>query len=95
MTPLDLLWHVLGFFAPAAGLALVAPTLAKVVWRREMAGVGWLRLVAWVAAVSAGVLGAGLVLTGHDGMVVTYAALVVGCAATLWFVGLRRGRAAR
>ena len=60
MSPIDLLWHVLNFFAPAAGVGLIAPTLAKLLWRRGLAGVGWARLAAWVTIASAMVLLAGL-----------------------------------
>ena len=94
MGPLDLLWHVLNFFAPAVGMGLIAPSLAKLLWRRELAGVGWLRLSGAVVGACAAVLVAGLVLFGHDGKMATYSAMVLACALTLGWVGfrpLRRG----
>ena len=87
MGPLDLLWHLLNFFAPAVGMALIAPSLAKLLWRRELAGVGWLRLSAGVAAVCAAVLVAGLMVFGHDGKMATYSAMVLACALTLAWLG--------
>ena len=97
MGPLDLLWHLLNFFAPAVGMGLIAPSLAKLLWRRELAGVGWLRLSGAVVGVCAAVLVGGLVLFGHDGKMATYSAMVLACALTLGWVGwlgswpLRRG----
>ena len=90
MGPIDAFWHVLNFFAPALGVALVAGGLAKLLWWRELAGVGWLRLSAWAAAASALVLAGGLVVFGHDGKMATYGAMVVACAFVLWWVGFLR-----
>jgi len=42
-----------------------------------------------VAGVSAVVLVAGLALTGRDGAMLTYAALVTMAAVTVWWTGLR------
>lgn len=85
--PIDASWHLLNFFAPAVGVGLVAPLLAKLLWRRELARVGWARLSAWSVAGCAIVLVAGLVVFGHDGKFATYAAMVTVCALTLWWVG--------
>ena len=92
MSPIDLLWHVLNFFAPAAGVGLIAPTLAKLLWRRGLASVGWSRLAAWVTIASAMVLLAGLVVFGRDGKMATYGAMVLACAVTLWWFGFGAGR---
>ncbi len=85
--PLDATWHLLNLFGPAAGLALIAPALVKLLWRRELAATRWHRLAAWVFAASAMVTVAGLAVFGHDGKMVTYAAMVVACALTLWWLG--------
>jgi len=85
--PIDAFWHLLNFFAPAAGVGLLASGLAKLLWRRELNGVAWMRLAGWAAAASAAVLIAGLVIFGHDGKMATYTAMVVVCALTLWWVG--------
>ena len=92
MGPIDLLWHVLNFFAPAVGMGLIAPTLAKLLWRRGLAGVRWTRLAAGVAAASAAVLLVGLIVFGRDGKMATYAAMVLACALTLWWFGFGVGR---
>ena len=92
MGPIDLLWHVLNFFAPAVGMGLIAPSLAKLVWRRDLADVSWTRLAAWVTACSAAVLVVGLIVFGQDGRMVTYGAMVCACALTLWWIGFGPGR---
>ena len=90
MSPLDGLWHLLNFVAPALGVALVAASLAKMAWRRELAPVSWRLLV--LSAAVAGVLAllAGLLVFGRDGKMATYGALVVATALTLWWIGFVR-----
>ena len=92
MGPLDALWHLCNLFAPAFALGSLAAAMAKLLWRRELRPVSWRRLAG--PAVAAGALAtlAGLVLFGHDGRMATYAAMVVGCAATLWWRGFGPGR---
>jgi hypothetical protein len=85
--PIDASWHLLNFFAPAAGVAILASGLAKLLWRRELKGVAWTRLAGWASAACAAVLIAGLVGFGRDGKMATYAAMVAACALTLWCVG--------
>ena len=90
MGPLDGLWHLLNFIAPAIGAALLAASLAKMFWRRELAGVPWWRLVLWAAGAGVLALIAGLVLFGRDGRMATYGALVAVSALALWWVGFVR-----
>jgi len=86
------LWHLLNFYAAAAGVGLFASLIAKLLWRHELGGVGWWRLWLWSSG-SAGVVAiAGLVYFGRDGKMATYGALVLACALSLWWVGFRRGR---
>ena len=87
MSPLGAIWHLLNFFAPALGVGLLAPSFAKLLWRRELKGVSWKRLTIWATLCCAGVLVAGLVVFGHDGKMATYAAMVGACALTVWWVG--------
>ena len=87
MGSIDAIWHLLNFFAPAVGVGLLVPAFAKLLWRRELKGVSWKRLSAWAIAGCAAVLIAGLIVFGHDGKMATYAAMVVVCALTLWWVG--------
>ena len=92
MGPLDALGHVLNLFLPAAMLAGLAAALAKLLWRRELAGVAWSRLAAPAAVVCAGVTLLGLAWTGRDGRMATYGTMVVACALTLWWQGFGPGR---
>ena len=87
MGPLDAVWHLLNLFGPAIGLALIAPSLAKLLWRRELKTVRWLRLAGFVLAGCAAVTLAGLFVFGHDGKMLTYAAMVGVCALALWWSG--------
>jgi hypothetical protein len=92
MSPLDLLWHLLNLLTPALGLALLAPALAKLVWRRELAAVPFTRLAGWVGAASALVVVGGLVVSGRDGRMATYGLTVLAAALALWWAGWRRRR---
>jgi hypothetical protein len=90
MGPLDALIHLSNLIAPGLGLGLIAAALAKLFWRRELAAVAWRRLATWAAGASTVALLAGLVITGRDGRMGTYGAMVLTCAAALWWAGFRR-----
>ncbi len=90
MGPLDAIWHALNFFAPALGLAALAASMAKLLWRPELAAVSWVRLALWAALAGMAVLIGGLVVFGRDGKMATYAALVVATASALWVTGFVR-----
>lgn len=90
MGPIDALWHLLNLFGPALGLALIAPSLAKGLWRAALRGVAWRGLAGWVAGANALVTLAGLALTGRDGRMATYAAMVLATAAVLGWRGFWR-----
>lgn len=85
MGPVDALWHLLNFFLPSVGLALLSAALAKLVWRRELKAARWWAL-AWPAALLSALTAlAGLVAFGQDGRMATYGAMVLVCAVTLWW----------
>jgi hypothetical protein len=90
MGPLDAFWHLANLIAPGLGLGLIAAALAKLLWRRELAAVPWRRLATWAASASIAALLAGLVISGRDGRMGTYGAMVMACAAALWWTGFRR-----
>ncbi len=92
MGPLDALWHVANLFLPALGLGALAAAAAKLLWRRELAAVGFGRLAGPACAACAVVVLAGLALLGQDGKMATYAGMVVACALTLWWRGFGPGR---
>lgn len=92
MSPLDILWHLLNLFLPALGIGLLAPALAKLLWRRELRGVAFGRLALWCGSAGALCLLGGLIVLGRDGRMGTYGALVVGSALALWWAGFGPGR---
>lgn len=89
MGPLDAIWHLLNFFAPAVGVGVVTPLLAGLLWRRSLRG-GLVRLILWTTLGGALGLVAALVLFGRDGRMAGYGLLVAAAAVALWWAGLRR-----
>ena len=90
MTLIGAFWHVLNFFAPALGISFWASMLAKLVWFKTLRGVPWRPLFLWACSGCTAVLVAGLVIFGNDGKVATYGAMVLACAACLWWRGFRK-----
>lgn len=90
MSAFDALVHLVNLVLPALLLGGIAALLAKLVWLRALAGVPLLRLAGWASAASVLALVAGLFLTGRDGAMVTYAAMLVACAAALSWAGWGR-----
>jgi hypothetical protein len=88
----DVIWHISNLFLPALLLGAVAASLAKLVWRKELAAVGWRRLAGPAAAASACTVVVGLLFFGRDGKMATYGAMVLACALTLWWQGFGPGR---
>ena len=91
MQAADAFWHVTNFFAPALCLGAAAAVATRWIWRREVAGVGVLRLWAWASGAAALVSVAGLAVFGHDGRMATYAAMVMASAVALWWTAFRNG----
>jgi hypothetical protein len=85
------IWHLLNFFASAAGIGLFASLMAKLLWRHQLAGAAWWRLWLFASVGAAGVAIGGLVYFGRDGKMATYAGMVLACALGLWWAGFRRG----
>ncbi len=86
----QIMWMLVDFVAPALGTAALAATLGKVFWRRDLAKLGWFAL--WVRTATMGLLAlvAGLVWTGQDGRMASYAAMVTAIALTLWWSAFKR-----
>ena len=93
MGPLDAIWHVLNFFLPALGVGSLGAVAVKLLWRQDLARVGWHRLAAWGVAAGAGALVAGLLIFGRDGRMATYGLLVLATALAFWGAGCRPGPA--
>lgn len=80
--------HIVNFFGPALGLALIVTSLSRLVWWRALKG-AWLQQFKWVALINAAVSVVGLLVLGRDGAMWTYTALVLASAGTVWWTGLR------
>jgi hypothetical protein len=86
MGPIDLLFHLLGFLAPAFLVAALVALAARLVLPAASRR-GW-----WASALLNFVTGslvlvAGLWFFGRDGKIATYAALVLAVATTQWLSG--------
>ena len=84
MTALALFWHLANFALPAVAVGALTAALCKLFWRRGLARTRWFTLAWQASAAGLAVLVAGLVITGHDGRMTTWAALVLACAAVPW-----------
>ena len=84
MDALNLFWHLANFVLPAVGVGALTAALCKLMWRRSLARTSWFTLAWQASAAGLAVLAAGLVITGHDGRMITYAGLVVACALVPW-----------
>lgn len=76
--------HLLNFVLPALAVAVILVAGSRLVlWKKAKAS-GWLAPIALLFVVGCGVQVLGLVLLGHDGHLLTYAALVLVSASTHW-----------
>lgn len=83
MSLLDLLNHLLNFVAPALTVGFLCALMGRA-FRRKAGGRAWWAQGAINSGVGALVLLGGVVLTGRDGAMATYAALVVACGTSQW-----------
>jgi hypothetical protein len=90
MTALDALTHLLNFILPAVLLGGLAAGMAKLVWFHALKAVPLRRLAGWASAAATVALVGGLLLTGRDGAMLTYGAMVLACAAALGWAGWGR-----
>jgi hypothetical protein len=86
---LALVNHVINFLAPALWLALLLPLLSRIFIRNKPVVRAISAQVAINFVVCSVVLGAGLVVFGRDGKMLTYLALVVLGATSQWFMSRR------
>ena len=84
----DVFWHVMNFLLPAWALALGITAWGSLQFRRQTQ-IRWIWRWLINALAGMGVLVAGLVLTGNDGKMATYGALVLVCATVEWLMQMR------
>ncbi|MDM4767676.1 hypothetical protein [Pelomonas sp. SE-A7] len=89
MNPLDALWHLLNFLAPAWVVAALMAGLAKLLWRQELKAVAWRRLALWGGIAGSAGLVAALALLGRDGKMAGYGLMILAIALPQWWLALR------
>ena len=90
MSPLDFLWHVLGFAAPALVLAPAMVGVSRFIGKKQGAALSWRAQLAINFVVCLVVLMAGLAWTGRDGRMGTYIVLVLASSACQAWLTRRR-----
>ena len=89
---LDALWHLLNFILPAAAVALGLTALGRIFKSNNPIVHAFIKQFAILFLVSIGVLIAGLLITGRDGKMLTYTAMVLIAGTAQWILsgGWRR-----
>lgn len=83
---LDFLNHLLNLMAPAVFLAVLLAAGARLVWRKNPHLLPWYHMASVNALLGILVLALGVVLSGQDGRMGTYACLVVAMATCQWLM---------
>ncbi len=86
MGPIDLLFHLLNFVAPAAAVSVLLSLTSRFWVGREVASLDFLRRCVINFIVGSLVLAAALVLLGRDGKMMAYLALVLAIASSEWWL---------
>jgi len=81
---LGFLNHLLNFLLPALVVGGLLAATAPLVIRKARSPHGWLKQTVINSVVCVLALGIGLVVFGHDGKMLTYAAMVLACASSQW-----------
>ena len=92
MSPIDALCHLLGLFLPALATGALAAGAAKWLWRADLKGSRWSHLALWSASAGSLALLAGLVGFGRDGLMLSYAMMLLATALALWWAAFVRPR---
>ena len=87
MGPLDVLFHLFNFVAPALFTGMMLALAARYVLRQKSARLSLPAQAAINSIAGVAVLAAGLWYFGRDGKMATYTALVVVCATSQWLAG--------
>lgn len=92
MSTIDFLNHLLSFAAPAVFVGVLLAGGARLVWRKKTHLLPWYHMASVNTLLGILVLVMGLVLTGQDGRISTYAALVIVLGTCQWLMsgGWRR-----
>jgi hypothetical protein len=80
--------HLLNFFAPACALAAWMALVGPWWVQGRPSWLAWKRQFLLNSVIGGLVLVTGWLWLGHDGKVITYAAMVLACASTQWLLTL-------
>jgi hypothetical protein len=92
MGVIDALWHVIGLLLPAACVAIALALFSRFFKQNRPVAGTFIARSAIIFIVCATVLLAGLFITGRDGKMMTYLAMVLAGGAAQWLLsgGWRR-----
>ena len=85
MNPLDGLWHVLNFIAPALVTGCLTALLAKAIWRQKLDSISLGRLCGMTAGCAGLGFALAVALFGRDGRMVSYAIMAMSAALVPWW----------
>jgi hypothetical protein len=86
MGPIDSFFHLLNFVAPALAVGVLTALAARFFMKNKPSVPSWRAQAAINSVVSLLALLGGLWFFGHDGKMATYAALVLACATSQWWL---------
>ena len=89
MGAIELFYHLLNFIAPALAVAGLLAAVAPWFSKKRPSLRNFIGMIAINSVAGTVVLAAGLWFFGRDGKMASYAALVLACASTQWWL-LRR-----
>ena len=82
----DFIVHLLNFAAPALSIALLVALLARIFVEKQAVALVWYAQAAINCVVCLVLMLAGLWYFGRDGTIASYAAMVLGCATSQWWM---------
>lgn len=92
MNGVDFVWHVLNFLMPALVVAALTALAARWLTPGQRPSRPWWQVALLGAAAGWIVQMVGLALTGSDGRMATYVAMLLAVATTQWWLLFRPGR---
>ena len=86
MDGLSLIVHVLNFSAPAVGVSAWITLISPLIWRGSGRWKAWKSRFVLNSLAGLLVLLVGMIWTGQDGKMISYAAMVLACATSQWLL---------
>jgi hypothetical protein len=84
MSPFDIAFHLLNFFAPAVAVSVLLVLLTRIFMRKRPVAQRFIAQAAINSVAGCFTLAVGLAYFGNDGKMATYAALVLVCGTCQW-----------